>query len=101
MATETFTNSAGKLVIPKSPGATLDYYLNWADWLAKAGNDTLDTAEVTATGVTVDSYDIVGTRVRAWVSGGAAGTTASLTFRVTTAGGRTDSRSVYLKIKAR
>jgi hypothetical protein len=99
MTTETYTISAsGKASIPKDPNAVLDYSVDLTDWLAGI-TDTLASHSVTGEGVTIDSSAIAGDKVVAWISGGTAGETATATFRFTTAGGRTDDRTIYLKIK--
>lgn len=99
--TDTYTISeAGRASIPKDPDATLDYSLDLAAWLTDIA-DTLESLQVVSDGVTVDSHLIDGDAVVAWVSGGMAGETAAVTFRFTTAGGRTDDRTIYLKIKER
>nr|WP_295383547.1 hypothetical protein [Pseudoxanthomonas sp.] len=93
------TNPA-KPTITKDPNAVLDYSLDLAAWLTDI-SDTLSALSVTASGATVDSSAISGTKCIAWISGGTAGETVTVTFRFTTAGGRTDDRSIYLKIKDR
>lgn len=86
--------------IEKAPSAVLDYAIDLAAWLADVG-DTLQSLTVVGDGVTVDSSMISGTKVVAWISGGTEGETASVTFRFTTAAGRTDDRTIYLKIERR
>ena len=54
-----------------------------------------------AGGVTVNSSAVVGKTVVVWVSGGVVGTKGSVVVRVTTAGGRTDDRTIFFKIKER
>lgn len=97
---ETFTVVAGKPTINKDPQAVLDYVVDFAQWL-DALPDTLASHSVTVSGVTLDDSDIVGKTVVMWISGGTVGTAASATVRITTAGGRTDERTVYFKIKQR
>lgn len=93
------TNPA-KPSITKDPNAVLDYSIDLAAWLTDV-SDTLASVAVTTSGCTVDSSTTSGTKCIAWVSGGVAGETASVTFRFTTTGGRTDDRTIYLKIKER
>jgi hypothetical protein len=101
MTTETYTISAsGKASITKDPDAVLDYSLDLTDWLAGI-SDTLTSHSVTGDGVVIDSSAIDGSLVVAWISGGTAGETASATFRFTTTVGRTDDRTIFLKIKDR
>jgi hypothetical protein len=85
---------------PKDPDATLDYQLDWADWLAE-GVSIVDL-DVTATaGVTVDSTSFTATTTTAWLSGGTAGDIALITFRITTDSSpvaQIDDRTVKLRI---
>lgn len=101
MTTETYdlTNPA-KPTIKKDPNAVLDYSIDLTDWLT-AVSDTLQTLSVTGDGVVIDSSSIAGSLVTAWISGGTAGATATATFRFTTVDGRTDDRTIWLKIKER
>jgi hypothetical protein len=98
---ETGTAPNLKYTILKDPDAVLDYIFNWEDWL----DDVLDTITshemVAETGITVDSSTIEDKTVVAWISGGEVGTTYRLASRIVTAGGRTDDRSIYIKIKER
>lgn len=83
----------------KDPDAVLDYGVDWGDWL---GTDTLATSawEVPA-GIAkdTDTHDAKSTKV--WLSGGTAGQRYMLTNRVTTAGGRTDERTVRVDVNNR
>lgn len=93
------TNPA-KPTITKDPNAVLDYSLDLSAWLTDIG-DTLASLTVTPIGCTANSSAISGTKCVAWISGGTAGETATVTFRFTTTGGRTDDRTIYLKMKER
>ena len=85
----------------KDPDATLDYTIDWTEWLS-AIDDTISTSTwVAEAGLTVDSDTNTTTAATAFVSGGTAGTTLTLTNRITTVGGRTDDRSITLKIVER
>lgn len=93
----------------KDPAGVLDYVFDFApltngrgdtDWLASG--DTISSKTVTAeTGLTVDSSSITdsGTSVTAWLSGGTAGSVYRVTCQIVTAGGRTDERSIAIKIR--
>jgi hypothetical protein len=96
-----------KWVIDKDPSALLDYTFDWTDWLV---GDTIINKVITVVGggtgggaCTEDHSTIVGgNKVVVWVAGGTAGAgKASVACRITTAGGRTDERTVYLRIKER
>lgn len=102
------TNPA-KPTIVKDPDAILDYSQDWTSWLADE-TDTIVAATMVfptvGTLLTLDpahSAAIVtgGTVVTAWLKGGNPGTTEQATFHITTAAGRVDDRSIFLKIKDR
>lgn len=99
--TDTYTVSAsGASSILKDPQATLDYPFDWTAYLAGI-SDTITAASFTVTSGTITASGFVGAIATAWVSGGVAGTTITLTCHITTAGGRQDDRSVYLKVRER
>jgi hypothetical protein len=83
----------------KDPNAVLDYQWDWTNWLPVG--DTITTANVTiASGdVTINSQSNTTQTVTAWISAGTVGTEATLTARVTTSQGRTDDRTITLKIQ--
>lgn len=90
--------------IAHDPNAVLDYSEDWTAWLAAAGADTIQSAtmilETTlASGPVAVAWDA--NTVTGWVTGGTPGKTHRVTFRITTVGGRTDDRSVFLKVKER
>jgi len=82
----------------KDPDAVLDYTVDWTDWLLPA-LDTISTVTwVPDTGLTVGTTSKTASTATAFVSGGTAGQTLKLTCRITTTGGRTDDRTITLKI---
>jgi hypothetical protein len=98
---DTFTLIAGKPTILKDPEAVLDYTVDFAPWLLPEA-DTIASATVTGTGVTVDSSAVVGgTAVTMWVSGGTVNTTGNAVVQITTVDGRIDERTVYFKVRNR
>lgn len=90
MATATFT---------KDPDATLDFSVDWSSWLADA--ETIDSLDVSATGVDVESSSNSNGVTTAWVSGGTVNEQATIRFRVTTSAGRIDDRTITLHIRHR
>lgn len=81
------------------PDAVLDFTFDWTAWLADG--ETIDTHAIEPTdGITVDSSNIDGGLVVAWVSG-ATGTRQKLTCRITTDQGRTDDRTITLNVRER
>lgn len=100
---EQFTEVSGKLTILKDPNSVLDYDYLWGDWLtAVADSISTQTCVVVSdvgAGGTVDSSMIVGNNVKMWLSGGTAGETVAVRNRIVTAGGRTEDKTLYFKIK--
>lgn len=89
--------------IRHDPSARLDYRFAWDDWL---DGDTITAATVVAyragvpdATVTVETPAWDATTVTVWVSGGTVGTTVALTCRITTAAGRVDDRTLWLRIR--
>lgn len=104
---ETFTiigtGASAKYMITKDPDAVLDYIFDWGDYLTEI-DDTINSHEIVVPEgdeIVCDSSSIVEDTVVAWVSGGTAGTTYRVTCRIATVGGRTDDRSIFIKIKER
>ena len=92
------TNPA-KPTIGKDPQAVLDYAENWTAWLA-AVNDTLASVSVVAESplVVFGVATFVGGVVTAIIGGGLAGRIHRVTFTIVTTAGRTDQRSIYLRV---
>jgi hypothetical protein len=87
---------------PKDPDSTLDYELDWSDWLAEGVSIVALT--VIVDGLTDAGSSFTGTTTKAWVSGGAAGGTGSITFRITTDSSpvaQIDDRTLILRIAER
>lgn len=84
----------------KDPSAILDYTFDWSDWLRSG--DTISTSSWTVTsGMTKVTDTATTTTATIWVSGGTAGITYTAKNTIVTAAGRTDSRSLYLKVEER
>ncbi len=99
-------NARGQAEITKDPDAVLDYTFDWTDWLASASTppDTIVSGQCAISGdsaASISSVSFDQQRVTAWVQGGTVGAKATLRCRITTAAGRIDDRSVFLKIKER
>jgi hypothetical protein len=94
------------MVIPvliKDPAAELDYGFDWGmdGWLATGETITTSTWTVAA-GLTQTSSGISGGKVATvWLSGGVAGTDYLVTNRIVTDGGRTDERSLTIRVRQR
>lgn len=83
---------------PKTPGAVIRYA--WTPEVVEG--DSLSTAVlvVSAGTVVIDSYENIGDSVEAFISGGTAGETATLTGTVTTKDGETITEALYLPVAA-
>jgi len=103
----------------KDPSAILDWAFDWkplthgvsgatSDWLATGETIVVDseTGEklitITAdTGITVDSWTEDDGKVTVWLSGGTAGINYKVACKITTSAGRTDERTIWIKVVER
>src|SRR5690606_36092562 len=92
----------------KDPSAVLDYVFDWTEWLATGETIAVDseTGEklitITAdTGITVDSSTEDTGKVTVWLSGGTAGINYKVACKITTTAGRTDERTIWIKVVER
>ena len=85
----------------KDPSAVLDYVFDWKEeWLATG--ETIDNYTITAdTGITVDSSTEDAGKVTVWLSGGTAGINYKVACLITTTAGRTDERTIWIKVVER
>lgn len=86
-------------IFMKDPDAVLDFSVDWSEWLATG--ETISASTWTADGVTVDSDTAGATSTTAWLSGGTAGTQATVTNRITTNQSRTDDRTLTIRVRER
>ena len=92
----------------KDPSAVLDYVFDWTEWLATGETIAVDseTGEklitITAdTGITVGSSTEDAGKVTVWLSGGTAGINYKVACLITTSAGRTDERTIWIKVVER
>ena len=84
----------------KDPSAVLDYVFDWTEWLATV--ETITDHTITAdTGITVDSSTELDGKVTVWLSGGTAGINYKVACLITTSAGRTDERTIWIKVVER
>ena len=83
----------------KDPHAVLDYMVDWEPWLK--GDTIVGSMWLPADGLTIDYETFTATSATAWLAGGTVGVAYTLTNRVTTAGGRTDDRSITILVGER
>jgi len=84
----------------KDPDAVLDWHFDWASWLQIGEFITNSTFLVTA-GLDVDSSSNTTTNTTIWLSGGSPGQPYRVTNRIVTNQGRTDDRSITIRVKDR
>jgi hypothetical protein len=81
----------------KDPSAVLDYVFDWTEWLATV--ETITDHTITAdTGITVDSSAESDGKVTVWLSGGTAGINYKVACLITTTAGRTDERTLWIRV---
>lgn len=81
----------------KRSAAVLEYLEDWTDWLESG--DTISSSTWSAqTGITVDSESETTTAATVWLSGGTHLNTYAVKNTITTAGGRTDTRKLYIRV---
>ena len=84
----------------KDPSAVLDYVFDWTEWLATG--ETITDHTITAdTGIIVDSSTEADGKVTVWLSGGTAGINYKVACKITTTAGRTDERTIGIKVTNR
>ena len=84
----------------KDPSAVLDYVFDWTEWLATV--ETITDYTITAdTGITVGSSTEDAGKVTVWLSGGTAGINYKVACLITTSAGRTDERTIWIKVVER
>jgi hypothetical protein len=94
------------LILTKDPHATLDYGLDWSAWLADVpAGHAPDTIVASTWSIAGDDASLVSsnptsdnTTTTTWLTGGTVNATYTLTNRITTAAGRTDNRSMRIRI---
>jgi hypothetical protein len=84
----------------KDPESVLDWRFDWTEWLAD-GEAIEDSVMTVSAGIVLESSSYSPTSTTAWLSGGSVGSTYSLANRVTTSAGRTDERTVTIRVTNR
>jgi len=100
-----FTQDAqGRWWIPKDKNAVLEYSIDWSKWLAPIQDSIYQVVIVLPVGteLTVVESGDDGTVTHSKVSGGTTlNSMQQITHRITTAAGRVEDRSIFLKIVER
>lgn len=101
MTSAFLTGKDGLPQISKDPNASLDYQVDWSDWL---GADVITASTWTiapAGGLTTATPSFTNVTAKVWLSGGVAGQVVRVTNRITTSGGRIDERSFNVRLVER
>lgn len=88
--------------VPKDPDATLDYTLDWSDWLTE--NESLAGIDIEISGATLVQTQLTNLMATAWISGGSVGSAISLRYRITTDSSpvnRVDDRTLLINVAER
>lgn len=86
-------------VFEKDVDTVCDYTVDWSYWL---GADTIVTSDwKVPIGIVCLAQEKTTTHATVWLKGGTAGREYLLTNRVTTAAGRTDDRSIRIRVRQR
>lgn len=84
-------------IFVKDPDAVLDFAIDWSTWLASS--ETVSTSTVTvSSGLIKDSDSESGGVVTVWLSGGTAGQAYAVTSQIVTNQGRTDDRTIQVRV---
>lgn len=83
---------------PKDPHSVVDYRVDWSRWLP-AGDTILVSDWTIPTGIAMETETNTDTSTTIWLSGGTAGAAYLLINRITTAGGRTQDKTITIRVK--
>lgn len=82
----------------KDPNATLDYSMDWSNWLASGESLTCSVWTRTSTDIVETNTSLTTSVATIWLTGGSAGSTYSIANKVGTSGGRIDERTIDIKV---
>lgn len=84
----------------KDPQAVLDWTWDWSSWL-QTSEDVISSSFSATPGITIDTDTNTTTTATVWLSGGTPGVPYLITNTITTNQGRTDERSITIRVKDR
>jgi hypothetical protein len=85
----------------KDPDATLDFAVEWTDWLAGENDTGASAVWIVPAGLTKVSESFVGGKHTIRLSGGTDGSDYAVTSRITTTGGEVDDRTLRITVRQR
>jgi hypothetical protein len=88
-----------KMRFIKDPDATLDFNIDWSDWLN--GDYIMIVTWTVPTGLTKISQSRTDTVATVWLSGGTLGVEYDVGCMITTSEGRRDERTISIKVTNR
>lgn len=89
------------MTFTKDPDAVLDYSVDWSAWLA--GDQIATSTWLLEEGAVIEqvSNTKTATKTTVWLRGGQKDMTYLVTNRIVTLGGRTDDRTITVKVEDR
>ena len=89
------------MTFTKDPDAVLDYSVDWSLWLA--GDQIASSEWLLEGGALIEkvTHSHTATKATVWLRGGQAGSTYLVTNRIVTVAGRTDDRSISVRVEDR
>lgn len=84
----------------KDPDAVLDFMFDWSGWLS-SGEQIQTSTMIVSAGINLDSSTNTSSKATAWISGGTSGVPYTITNRIVTNQGRTDDRSMTIRVTDR
>ena len=85
----------------KDPQAVLDWAFDWSNWLATSEQISGTPTITVESGLTKDSQSNTTNKVTVWLSGGTLGEVYRVSCRITTNQGRTDERTIGIRVTDR
>lgn len=80
--------------------AVLDFAWDWSNWLS--ASETIVSSTATASpGISINSTSNTSSKVTVWISGGSIGRMYTVTNLITTNQGRTDERTITIRVVSR
>lgn len=88
----------GRLLFVKDPDAVLDFVVDWTSWLQ--ASETISTSTfIVPAGITKNSESNTSLKATVWLSGGTNGNVYRLVNRITTNQGRTNDRTLEIRVE--
>ncbi len=85
-------------VYEKDPDARIDYTIAWSDWLEPLGDVITASTLAVDAGLTAETQTFTAYDATVWLSGGTTGSSYAATNRITTRDGRTNERTIVLRV---